>query len=525
MVVFSPLSLYTTYLGWQHYDVLFDALWETGVLYIGFLMVAFRFLKNVLAPAGSTHHAAEHALNHFLFELAVIFFICAFFVYPCIPLEQKGLKFKPLCVSSKSGQVKDSSIKNTGTTYDEAFADVLTDKVKLPIGFAILQNITSSFSYGMMKTIGCSDSLQAIQGDLISTYIPEKIRKQALNFHRQCFLEARSHYLNEERTEAEDKKIEATLKRFGGEEDLNWLGSKTFKNRYYDDLKAKEPVPGFPYEQYPDERFKNAVKEDSSFEKRLPKYGFPSCNQWWEKIQKDLVQLPEKSGFFDSHLGKMDVFNRVADYKIKHKSTWHSDLTAEDYIAKVLLNDNRDLQVKTSEALIDPQNGSVGTVLSRGLVNVGQKFKSMTTTPLKRETTMQTLPVMQAFFVFFVIVFTPIVLSLSGYNPKALCTMCGLFIVSIFVQVIWHWVGFLEKSIIDPLGESDAVDAMRNAVVLFYYLAPILLLKLSNHFAGEAGSGLSSLINSAEDLSDSSAKTGETVVKTGAKIASKVIIR
>ena len=51
MVVFSPLSLYTTYLGWQQYEIIFNALWQTGLLYLGFLMVGFRFLKNVLAPA------------------------------------------------------------------------------------------------------------------------------------------------------------------------------------------------------------------------------------------------------------------------------------------------------------------------------------------------------------------------------------------------------------------------------------------------------------------------------------------
>jgi hypothetical protein len=61
---FQWRGVYTTYLGWQQYEVLFTALWQTGLLYLGFLMVGYRFLKNVLAPAGSTHHAAEHALNN-----------------------------------------------------------------------------------------------------------------------------------------------------------------------------------------------------------------------------------------------------------------------------------------------------------------------------------------------------------------------------------------------------------------------------------------------------------------------------
>src|SRR3989338_10598659 len=195
MIVFSPLSLYTTYLGWQQYDVIFSALWQTGILYLGFIFIAYRFLKNLLAPAGATHHAADHAINHFLFELAVAFLICGIFVYPTVNLEQKGLSFKPVC-SLGGVDTNYSSIKDSGTTYDEAFADVLTQRVKIPLGFAIIQNLSSSITYGLMKVTGCSDSLQAIKGDLISTHIPHTLKKQVLDFHHQCYLEAKTQYLN-----------------------------------------------------------------------------------------------------------------------------------------------------------------------------------------------------------------------------------------------------------------------------------------------------------------------------------------
>lgn len=89
MVVFSPLSLYTTYLGWQYYNILFNALWQTGLLYLGFLMVAYRFLKHALAPTASAHHAAEYALNNFLYELTITFLICAFLFIRVFPLKHR----------------------------------------------------------------------------------------------------------------------------------------------------------------------------------------------------------------------------------------------------------------------------------------------------------------------------------------------------------------------------------------------------------------------------------------------------
>lgn len=521
MIVFSPLALYTTYLGWQQYDVLFEALWQTGVLYLGFLMLGFRFLKNVLAPAGSTHHAAEHALNHFLYELAVVFLICGLFVYPATLLEQKGITFKPLCSMQKEGKISTSTLKDTGTTYDEVFADVLAEKVKIPIGFSILQNIASGFTYGMMKVTGCTDSLQSIQGDLVSTYIPEDIRAQAMKFHRQCFLEAKSRYMNEERTEVEQKKIRQILKKHGGEDDVNWMGSKTFRTLYYSKLNAREPVSGFKYENYPNANFEEAAKKDTTVTSHKPANGYPTCNEWWNKIQGDLVEVAEKASYLDPHLGKFDVSRRIFDYKSKHKKAWNSDLTAQDYIAKVLIQDNRDLQTKSSEALIDPTNGTMGTVVSRSLVSIGQAVKANTTTPLKREATLQSLPVMHAFFTFFLIVFTAIVLSLSGYSPRALGSLCGLYVISIFVQCIWHYVGFLERSVIDPMGDSDAVSAMRNMALLFYYGAPLLLIKLSSHFGGEAVASLAGIASESRDASTNVAESGVTVAKAGALAARK----
>ena len=514
MIVFSPLALYTTYLGWQQYDVLFDALWQTGLLYIGFLMVGYRFLKNVLAPSGSNHNA-EHALNNFLYELAITFLICGVFVYPGVPLEQKGLSFKPMCTMKKGAQVSESHIKDTGTTYDEAFADVLTNQVKIPIGFSVLQNLFSSFTYGLMKVTGCTDSLQAIQGDLISTYIPQELRQQALQFHRQCFLEARGSYLNEPRSAGEKEQIKKILKRHGGEDDLNWMGSKTFRTFYYGKSRAREPVIGFSYAQYPNPNFESAAKSDAAVNSHKPANGYPTCNQWWDKIQADLVQASERAGYFDKHIGQLDVKKRIFDYKQKHQSAWNSDLTPQDYIAKVLIQDNRDLQEKSTEAMMDPTNGSMGTLVSRGLVNLGQSVKSYTSTPLKREATMQTLPVMHAFFYFFLIVFTPIVLALSGYSPRALGALCGLFVMAIFVQCIWHYVGFLERSVIDPLGDSDLVAAMRNMAVLFYYVAPLLLFKLSSHFGGDAGAGLASLLGHSEAAAKESSESGMKVATTG----------
>ncbi|VEB35433.1 membrane protein [Legionella sainthelensi] len=514
MIVFNPLSLYTTYLGWQQYEVLFNALWQTGLLYLGFLAIGYRFLKNVLNPAGA-FFAVDHALNHFLYELAITFLICSLFVYPCVPLETRALQFKPLCgLKSPTTAV----IGDSGTTYDEAFADLLTNQVKIPIGFAIIQNFMSSFTYSLMKVTGCTDSLQSIQGDLVSTYLPQDIRKQALEFHRQCFIEAKTQF-NSEKHEASE--LEPMLKRYGGEDDLNWMGSKILQKMYYSKLHARKPVPGFTFNQAPNPNLEKAANRGDIPPEQLPEEGYPTCQQWWTKIRGDLVEVSNKASFYNRHLNYYAMLERVRQYKAKHPKAWKADISAEEFIAKMLLSESKDMQMNSVKNLMDNNNGKFGSAITHSLVNSGQWFKSWTTTPLKRESIMQTLPVMQAFFMFFLIILTPLVLTLSCYSPRALGALSALFVMAIFLQYLWHLVGFIERSVLDPLGENDAVAAMKNMAVMFYFVAPVLLLKLSSHFGGEAGAGLMDFLSGSERHSDSMAESGMHVAKTGLKIASK----
>lgn len=514
MVVFNPLSLYTTYLGWQHYQVLFDALWQTGLLYLGFLAVAYRFLKNVLNPAGA-FFATDHALNHFLYELSVTFLICSFFVYPCVPLEAQALQFKPLCGIKKPST---AVIGDSGTTYDEAFADLLTHQVKIPIGFAIIQNFMSSFTYGLMKVTGCTDSLQSIEGDLVSTYLPQDLRQQAIAFHKQCYIEAKSLFSSEPH---EASTLDPLLKRYGGEDDLNWMGSKILHHLYYTKLHARQPVKGFTFNEAPNPNLQKAVNRGDIPEDKLPEDGYPSCQQWWHQLRTDLVHASNHASTFNRHLNYYAMVERVHQYKSKHPRAWKADISAEDFIAKMVLRESQDLHNKSVSSLMNTSNGQVSSVITNALVNSGQWVQSWTTTPLKREAIMQTLPVMQAFFMFFLIILTPLVLALSGYSPRALGSLCALMVMAIFLQYLWHLVGFIEHAVLDPLSENEAVAAMKNVAVLFYFIAPVLLLKLSSHFGGETGAGLMDLVSGSEQHSERVGQSGMMSAKVGLKVASK----
>ena len=80
--------------------------------------------------------------------------------------------------------------------------------------------------------------------------------------------------------------------------------------------------------------------------------------------------------------------------------------------------------------------------------------------------------------------------------------------MSIFLQYLWHLVGFVERGVLDPLGDNEAISAMRNMAVMFYFVAPMLLLRLSGHFGAEAGAGMSLLMG--QSLEQSKAVTQDS---------------
>ena len=73
------------------------------------------------------------------------------------------------------------------------------------------------------------------------------------------------------------------------------------------------------------------------------------------------------------------------------------------------------------------------------------------------------------------------------------------------------------------MGENDAVAAMRNMAVLFYIIAPGLLLKLSSHFGGDAGAGLAGLLTASEQASKETTQSGLQLAKSGARVASGLL--
>lgn len=517
MIVFNPLSLYTTFLGWQLYDLIFDAFLQTGLWFLGFLFVACRFLKNIAAPAGATHHAAEYALNQFIYELLVLVMLLAVFVVPAVSMQADSFEFHPLCSGGQNVQ----TIGNTGSTYDDNFQSLIDDEVKMPLGFAVLQNFIGSLTYGLMQASTCVDGLNNIKSDMISTNLPERVQQELADFKRQCFLEAR---LNFKAHPPEEVKYSQILKTYGGESDLRWLGSHVFRILYYSGSNAKSPVARYKYHEYPSESLQKALDNKEIDSTHLPEHGFPDCETWWKDIREDLKALTDDSDFVNGSFENRKVYKRILDVLHERGVAGYQDAPkdeiAHDLIAKILIENNDDYLQKA--AMFSSNNNTAQSYLASGLNRTGQALKSWTYTPLKREATRQTLPVMQALGFFMVILLMPIIVAFSGCNPKAIGAFCGIFSVLIFINFIWFAVSSLESRLLESVdGNGELVSLVQNIAVMFYFIGPLLLLRFSALWGAGSVSFLTEFLSQGEEKSTEVTRDGMSSGKAAISIATK----
>lgn len=518
MIVFNPLSLYTTFLGWQAYDLIFDAFLQTGLWFLGFLFVAFRFFKRIVAPDGATHHAAEHALNHFIYELLVLVIVMAVFVVPSVSIEAKSFEFHPMCSGSSEAQ----SIGSTGSTYDNNFQSLVDDEVKLPIGFALLQNFVGSLTYGLMQASTCVDGLNNIKSDMVSTHLPEAMQQELADFKKQCFWEAR---LNFKSRPPEPSSYERTLKAYGGESDLRWPGSHVLREHYYASMKAKSPVSRYEYGSFPSESLQKALENKEMDASHLPEHGFPDCETWWVDIRSALKDLTDDTAFtngsFEGRKVYMRIVNALNERGVAGQQDAPQDEIAHDLIAKILIENNNDTLDKIS-AFSTTNNNIVQSYISSGLNRTGQALKSWTYTPLKREATRQTLPVMQAVCMYLVILLMPIIVVFSGCSPRAIGAFCGIFSTLIFVNFIWFEVMGLESRLLESVdGSGELVSLIQNIAVMFYFIGPLLLLKLSAFWGAGSASLLTDFINQSEGKSNEVAEDGANAGKSAVSMVKK----
>ncbi len=489
-------ELYTTLMGFGLYDKLWEILTQTGIVYLPFLgMILRNFTKNYAENV--THHAGPASLRSMEVELIVIILIILFAVAPCIPIDARAVSYTPQCGVNKDQTVYPGG---TGTTYDKAFSLPQGD-IRVPMWWYAVIAISEGMTSASTTVIACAPNLRKMitQVDMAQVIDPE-IKQELQDFESMCYRPSRNQFNQDKQNNISVNldRIDVDKNKYGVA-DTEWIGSHSFSDVYYKNLKSSRPIPGFSYDASQDI---NADVKD----KNPPAFGTPTCFEWWNDQQNGLrkklyLALPKE--FYDE-FGSFINNEKVQDSMLKN----------------ILSN---------AVDGYDRANKTIGNGYSQVAASVGIWFHQLEEYP-KLYAASQAAPIIQALILLMIYVFLPFTLVFSSYRPSTVVTGGILIFSVIFWGFIWHLVTWADTALMQALysdwfskqgAAATLADMIIASLIIF---APLFWFVFMGAMGVAAGDIVSSIALGINKIGASAANKGAEVAKFAGKAASKALL-
>jgi hypothetical protein len=485
-------ELYTMLMGWDLYDKLWSLLTQTGLAYLPFIGM---ILRNVTQSYVAHRETGQIALRNMEVNLIVTLLLILFSASPCIPLSARALSYSPVCGIDK-GQTFYPG--DTGTTYDKAFS-VPTENVTIPIWWYAVISVSEGMTNAANTMIGCVPNLRKMvtQVDMAQISDPE-IKQELQDFETMCYMPARVQFNQDKQgnNATHLDRIENDVKEYGAE-DTEWLGSHSFSDVYYQNIKSSRPIPGFPYSASQD------INADVN-QKNPPAYSTPSCHEWWNNSQYGLK-------------------NRL--YQVLPKSfsdefkNYLNNVKAHDDVVKRIVSNNAN---GFNNANTTIGEGGYSHIVSA----LGIWFHQMEEYP-KLYAASQAAPIMQALLLLMIYVFLPFTLIFSSYKASSFVTGAMLIFSVIFWGFIWHLVSWTDSALMQALysgwfakqgAGATLTDMIIASLVIFSPLFWFIFMGAMGVAIGDIVSGFSMGVNK---IGDNAASEGVEKAKVAAATAAK----
>ncbi|MCK0513233.1 conjugal transfer protein TraG N-terminal domain-containing protein [Aromatoleum buckelii] len=272
MSVDSYLELFTTMYGWAFAGVFRDILVDTGIIFLPFLFIIIgTWLRahEINAVEGAD---AAWMVRKMEVEFWTAIFVMAFCFTPVgTSLENVNLRHTPAATALDQAPATATGT-NSDSTYDDAFSSVPQHLALPPWWFAVM-SVSGGFNDAVRGGIsGGLSGLREVEEFARSAAVEDPtLRAEVQRFYNECYLPARSRYLEDPPSPAAAAALEAY-----GDGDPDWMGSHAFQSdpKLYPALHARAGVPGFAL----DVALQDA---DMDANAAVPDYGRPTCHEWW----------------------------------------------------------------------------------------------------------------------------------------------------------------------------------------------------------------------------------------------------
>jgi hypothetical protein len=499
MDVGSAIEIYTSVLGWMLYDRIWEALTDTGLVYLPFVELV---VKNFAKPyvAQGANGAAETSIRMMEMDLIAMFTVAALAGAPMITLKIGDLGHTTPCGGpSVTGA-------NTRTTYDQAFAAIGGQTAIVPVWWYGVLAIASGINEAVIASVPCTADIRTLDYRLDNTRIQDpELRRQVQLFANDCWLPARSKFL------ARHDALPAGYP----PDDIDWIGSRYFQdtNGYYGNgnlnlaLRASEEIPGFPYDAARDTEYQAGF---------IPLNGRPECKTWWQDgvngLRKRLLATIDPDVLAQS----------VADARATNPT--ETDTSAEDALIRKLFEQERG-QLAAPANRSDGATPSIWSQFTNELMGTisgtGLAFEYLTWQP-KLYALRQAAPIGQSFILMAIYLLLPFVLVFSSFSLGTMLFLSIVLFALKFCTAIWSLATWLDTNMIRALGlewwkyqydvELGTATLVANlAAGLMFVVIPLVWFMLLGWAGYRIGSGLEAITKPIHSAAESGASKGSNM--------------
>lgn len=227
MGVDSYLEMYTTVYGWHFYNLTWEILGSTGLLFLPLLAV---LINNWREPSESQDDksAAETSLRRNMIELPILAFVFMIAAFPVVEVNTQQLLFSAELCSKPPQEGNPFTGSFNGLANLDILANTgLTDnKPTLPIFWAIVTRVGAGLNSFLRSKITCPLDLRERYDSLTSvTTRDADLDNQIKRFENECYKGARKIY--QEDAKLREKLNQAQLAKF--KERLRILGPDRYR--------------------------------------------------------------------------------------------------------------------------------------------------------------------------------------------------------------------------------------------------------------------------------------------------------
>ena len=473
MTVDSYLELFTTLFGWTFYNILWDVLLGTGIVFLPFLGI---LIDNWREPAegGEFGTVTGLSLRRMELELFIALLVVVLAGQPAAltPLNASTLSYTPPPTlidptpTTATVAAPQSTYGSTGFTGSPA-------TVNIPVWWYAVLSMSSGFNHAVVEGIPSTVDMRTYEQQArLATIADPRLRQEVSDFFSQCFIPARSKYQAERPDTAP---VNALLANYGPD-DTDWMGSHVYRNTagYYDTLRPTMQIAGWAF---------NAVRDTEYDPAAPPPWGKPYCKEWWEDgtiglRQKLIVEADVTSAGFSG------LVVAVAPTLASEQQN--------DAVARVVLTNsppswsNNDLVANNSGStglLSTVENVVKGGLASGGVVTASALF-SVTMTAV-----LQALPMVQAVLLMGIYALLPMVVVLSRYSISMMVVGAMAIFTIKFWSVLWYLALWVDQNLILSMypdvniflqifanpGEHDTKRMLLNMITTSLYMGLPLL--------------------------------------------------